>query len=192
MDKKGQKVTLNKYAIEQYKDKKLEKPELALQFTEEGGFVNEDGRYWIAVGSGILYEGYADLSPENQNVSETQMDYGTEIDVVLEKTSTKNGIKKDIDDGVKIGERVYLKCVVGDIKNHTYDERGNSIFQTGKPHPATKDTEELNTQFGVYIEFMYEPEEIKGNKNVGVMSDYSVVGIIVYEREWGSKNDIQQ
>ena len=192
LDKKGQKVTLNKYAIEQYKDKKLEKPELALQFTEEGGFVNEDGRYWIAVGPGILYEGYADLSPENQNVSETQMDYGTEIDVVLEKTSTKNGIKKDIEDGVKIGERVYLKCVVGDIKNHTYDERGNSIFQTGKPHPATKDTEELNTQFGVYIEFMYEPEEIKGNKNVGVMSDYSVVGIIVYEREWGSKNDIQQ
>ena len=37
-----------------------------------------------------------------------------------------------------------------------------------------------------------EKQEIKGNKNVGVMSDYSVVGIIVYEREWGSKNDIQQ
>ena len=62
-------------------------------------------------------EGYADLSPENQNVSETQMDYGTEIDVVLEKTSTKNGIKKDIDDGVKIGERVYL-----DLPIHPQDD----------------------------------------------------------------------
>ncbi len=192
LDKKGQEVTLNKYAIKQYKDKKLEEPELALQFTEEGGFVNEDGRYWIAVGPGILWDGYADLPPEEQTVSENQMDFGTEIDVVLEKKSLKNTNKKKINDGIKIGERVYIKCVVGDVKNHTYSKEGNSKFQTGEPHPGTSDTKELNTQFGVYIEFMYKPEKIEGDEEVGTMSDYNVVAIIVYEREWGNNNDIQQ
>jgi hypothetical protein len=111
---------------------------------------------------------------------------------VLEKKSLKNTNKKKINDGIKIGERVYIKCVVGDVKNHTYSKEGNSKFQTGEPHPGTSDTKELNTQFGVYIEFMYKPEKIEGDEEVGTMSDYNVVAIIVYEREWGNNNDIQQ
>jgi hypothetical protein len=39
---------------------------------------------------------------------------------------------------------------------------------------------------------MYKPEKIEGDEEVGTMSDYNVVAIIVYEREWGNNNDIQQ
>ncbi len=93
--------------------------------------------------------------------------------MVLEKFREKGG-----SDGVAIGERVYIKCVAGDVKNHTYDESGNSIFQTGKSHPKSGYADDLDCLKGVYIEFMYEYEEN------GTMSDYKVVGIIVYKREW--------
>lgn len=49
------KLTINKYAVEQYKNiggKVSEQPDV------NGAFVNEKGRYWVAVGPEILSPGY--------------------------------------------------------------------------------------------------------------------------------------
>lgn len=181
LDKFGNYIyIINHNAFPQFEEKNQP---CVMTFDENGGFVNEDGRYWVAVGLGILVPGYEKKKPEEQTVSADQFEYGTEIDVVLEKRSTKkmNKLKEagiEIDDGVALGERVYIKCVVGDIKNHTYDKDGNSRFQTGLAHPASNVANDTSTGKGAYIEFIYEYEDN------GIMSDYNVVGIIVYEREW--------
>ena len=48
-------MTINKYAVEQYKNIGGKVSE---QLDVNGAFVNEKGRYWVAVGPEILSPGY--------------------------------------------------------------------------------------------------------------------------------------
>ena len=83
------KLTINKYAVEQYKNiggKVSEQPDV------NGAFVNEKGRYWVAVGPEILSPGYNEQPVEEQTISDNQFKYGTEIDVVLQNSKDKSCI----------------------------------------------------------------------------------------------------
>ena len=76
---KDMKLTINKYAVEQYESMGgiiSEEPD------DNGAFKNK-GRYWVAVGPEILSPGYNEKPEEEQTISENQFKYGTEIDVVL-------------------------------------------------------------------------------------------------------------
>ena len=156
------KLTINKYAVEQYKNiggKVSEQPDV------NGAFVNEKGRYWVAVGPEILSPGYNEQPVEEQTISDNQFKYGTEIDVVLQNSKDKS--------------EVYIECIIGDVKAHTYP---NGVFQTGDAYPncSSKDDGSKHRN-GSYIEFINEPK-FEDNYINGNMSDYVVIDIIVYER----------
>ena len=156
------KLTINKYAVEQYKNiggKVSEQPDV------NGAFVNEKRRYWVAVGPEILSPGYNEQPVEEQTISDNQFKYGTEIDVVLQNSKDKS--------------EVYIECIIGDVKAHTYP---NGVFQTGDAYPncLSKDDGSKHRN-GSYIEFINEPK-FEDNYINGNMSDYVVIDIIVYER----------
>ena len=156
------KLTINKYAVEQYKNiggKVSEQPDA------NGAFVNEKGRYWVAVGPEILSPGYNEQPEEEQTISDNQFKYGTEIDVVLQNSKDKS--------------EVYIECIIGDVKAHTYP---NGVFQTGDAYPncSSKDDGSKHRN-GSYIEFINAPK-FEDNYINGNMSDYVVIDIIVYER----------
>ena len=159
------KLTINKYAVEQYKNiggKVSEQPDV------NGAFVNEKGRYWVAVGPEILSPGYNEQPVEEQTISDNQFKYGTEIDVVLQNSKDKS--------------EVYIECIIGDVKAHTYP---NGVFQTGDAYPncSSKDDGSKHRN-GSYIEFINEPK-FEDNYINGNMSDYVVIDIIVYGRNVG-------
>jgi len=99
--------------------------------TVNDGYINQvNDRYWVAVGPEILCQNYNNMySPEEQTVNENQFKYGTEIDVVLQWTSKENR------EGFP--EIVYIECIVGDVKAHTYPD---GVFHTGKPYPFSSHT----------------------------------------------------
>lgn len=155
-------MTINKYAVEQYKHiggKVSEQPDV------NGAFVNEKGRYWVAVGPEILSPGYNEQPVEEQTISDNQFKYGTEIDVVLQNSKDKS--------------EVYIECIIGDVKAHTYP---NGVFQTGDAYPncSSKDDGSKHRN-GSYIEFINAPK-FEDNYINGNMPDYVVIDIIVYER----------
>lgn len=157
------KLTINSYAAAQYekKEKINEEPDV------NGAFVTESGRYWVAVGPEILSPGYNEKPEEEQTVSDYQFEYGTEIDVVLQNC---------ID-----GSEVYIECIVGDVKAHTYPD---GVFQTGDVYPQSSNKDDgSNHRNGSYIEFINAPK-VGENYINGDMSAYVVVDIIVYERDW--------
>ena len=157
------KLTINSYAAAQYekKEKINEEPDV------NGAFVTESGRYWVAVGPEILSPGYNEKPEEEQTVSDYQFEYGTEIDVVLQNC---------ID-----GSEVYIECIVGDVKAHTYPD---GVFQTGDVYPQSSNKDDgSNHRNGSYIEFINAPKAGENYIN-GDMSAYVVVDIIVYERDW--------
>lgn len=143
---------------------------------EYDGFVNEDNRYWVAVGPVVLVPDYNNKPEREQAIRAEQFEYGMEIDVVLQHDKTR--------------ERVYIECIVGDIKSHTYaKEYSNGIFQTGECYPNSTNKNVDGHADGSYIEIYNAPilpgstpEEPKYDN--GTMSDYSVVKIIVYKRGW--------
>ena len=159
---KDMKLTINKYAAEQYESMGgiiSEEPD------DNGAFTNK-GRYWVAVGPEILSPGYNEKPEEEQTISENQFKYGTEIDVVLQNSKDKS--------------EVYIECIIGDVKAHTYPD---GVFQTGDVYPNCSNKDDGSShRNGSYIEFINAPklgdDYINGN-----MSDYVVVDIIVYERE---------
>ena len=118
--------------------------------------VNEQGRYWVAVGPKTLVEDY----PDEGKVQADDFDYGTMMDVLVSDAET--------------GELFYIPVVVGDVKNHTYP---NGMYHTGTPYPNSGDTTIANADYS-YIEF------IRTNKDE--TSPFSklnlrIEGIIVYE-----------
>lgn len=106
--------------------------------TVKDGYINQvNDRYWVAVGPEILCQNYNNMhSATEQTLSENQFKYGTEIDVVLQWTSKEN--REDFP------EIVYIECIVGDVKGHTYPD---GVFHTGKPYPfcdhTPKETQNL-------------------------------------------------
>lgn len=155
---------INEYAIKQYEKKGKVLDDQVYDIN--GAHVNNlnDHRCWVAVGPEILCPGYNTMySYEEQTLSESQFKYGTEIDVVLQNS--------------KNNEIVYIECIVGDVKGHTYPD---GIYHTGDPYPKSNLTDKAQAD-GSYIEFITERDN--GERN-GTMSDYVVTDIIVYEREW--------
>ena len=123
------------------------------------------GRYWIGVGPEVAHPDYNTEYPGKlATVNASQFKLGTEIDVVL-STSI---------DGTE--NLVYIECILGDVKAHT-DPDG--IFQTGRAYKHSGHENSLKDANGSYIEFINDYE---GDN--GIMSDYYVVEIIIYEREW--------
>jgi len=153
---------LNKNVVKQYSaaGKNLE-----IGPNSSGAYVNEGGRYWVAVGPEIATPGYNNKYPGQQGtLSEGHFKYGTEVDVVLKHIQT--------------GEIVYVQTIVGDVKGHTYPD---GVFQTGDPYPHSSNAGEDGSDHrnGSYIEFIGSPQ----NQN-GSMSKYEVINIIVYGRSW--------
>lgn len=177
-DEQGNKIlTINKYVIEQFEKAKKD---LILEKTEGGGFVNEEGRYWVAVGPEILRPGYNTIYPkEEQTLAENHFHYGTKIDVILQPMDNSNN------------NLVYIECIVGDVMAHTYP---HGVFQTGDPYPYSpnKDEDGSYARNGAYIEFVNAPTTIKDGEEKrinGTMSKYRVKKIVVYKREWNPNYD---
>lgn len=78
---------------------------------------------------------------------------------------------------------VYVKCIIGDIKGHTYPY---GVFQTGDPYPYSPNASEdgSNHRDGSYIEFLNAPKDANNKQINGSMSEYIVIDIKVYERNW--------
>lgn len=171
LDSEGNEIlTINKYVIEQFNEKGQN---LVLEKAAEGGFVNGEGRYWVAVGPEILHPGYnTEYEEDKQTLAANHFEYGTEVDVVLQHMETK--------------DLVYIECIIGDVMAHTHP---NGVFQTGVPYPksSNKNEDGRHARNGAYIEFINAPTTIvNGEKKRinGMMSKYAVVKIIIYQREW--------
>ncbi len=169
-------LTINKYAVKQFEN---DNEDLVMEKTEGGGFVNEEGRYWVAVGPEILRPGYNTIYPteEEQTLAENHFHYGTKIDVILQHMSDNS--------------LVYIQCVAGDVMGHTYPY---GVFQTGDPYrySPNKDEDGSYARNGAYIEFINAPTTLKDGKEKrinGTMSKYVVKKIIVYQREWHPNYD---
>lgn len=79
----------------------------------------------------------------------------------------------------KDGTYAYIECVwSGNIKAHTYD---NGVYQTGHPYPnsvsAILEPYEVGYVNGSIVEFTGRVPSTNG-----IMSQYSVVELIVYPR----------
>ena len=118
--------------------------------SESGVLTDKDGRYWVAVGPNVM-------NPEhlgNEKCSAEEMNYGANIDVVLED---ENGNEK------------YLYCTVGECKAHTYPD---GIHQTGDKFPNACESYPANADDSV-IEFCgAAPQNLAG---------YKIKEVIVYE-----------
>ena len=120
--------------------------------TDENGVLTDDeGRYWIAVGPKVMNPAHAD----NAECSATEMNYGTKIDVVLEDQN---------------GNKVYVYCVVGCCKAHTYPD---GIHQTGNAFPNGTDPHPRNADDSV-VEFVGEAPDWADD-------GYKIVEVIVYD-----------
>jgi hypothetical protein len=113
---------------------------------------DKDGRYWVAVGPNVMNPSHT----SNEQCSYAEMNYGTQIDVMLED---------------ECGETRYLRCVVGECKAHTYPD---GIHQTGYAFPNGKDPHPQNADDSV-IEFCGMAPEIT--------EKYNIKEIIVYDEE---------
>ena len=174
-----------------WKNKELVIPETVVDstgkeyhpFTEWGGLgmggYNEgvqkdsDGRYWIAVAPKLMEPYY----PDSGKLLGTDFEY-CKVDLVLENEVT--------------GEEKIVKCAIGDVKAHTYNEynldTGETVLfniesglgQTGIRYPKAVNPIEYapDTTNVSLIEFMgHEMEE--GFET----SDYTLKSIIVIEEE---------
>lgn len=132
--------------------------EVTANILDNNVIVNEDGRYWIAVGPNLINENY----PLEGKVQADEFVYGTYIDIIVSDLST--------------GEKYYIPCVVGDIKNHTYP---NGQFHTGIPYPNSKDNSQADPDYS-YVEFL-GAEDME--KNIFTGLNITFEGAIVYEKE---------
>lgn len=125
---------------------------------ENDVIVNEDGRYWIAVGPNLINENY----PESGEVKADDFVYGTYMDIIVSDSST--------------GEVYYIPCVLGDVKNHTYPD---GQFHTGIPYPNSGDKSTAKADYS-YVEFICAEDP---GKSIFQELNLTFVGAIVYEKE---------
>ena len=78
------------------------------------GKVNNNGRYWVAVGPAVTNPDFVCVTGSSASVTPTDMKLPKLIDVVLVDKET--------------GDVVYVPCVIGDVKAHTAP---TGIVQTG-------------------------------------------------------------
>ncbi len=117
-----------------------------------GELTDGNGNYWIAVGPNVVNPNHA----SNQVPTPAEM-YGTgKLDVVVQDSS---------------GNKYYIPAVVGDTKNHTWN---NGIIQTWKSYPNGAFTSARGNFNGqVCAEFI-------GNVNLSGLSNYTIYKIIFY------------
>jgi len=125
--------------------------ELVVNIGTNGEMIDDNGRYWVAVGPNIMNPDH-DIT---KKVTAEEMKYGTEIDIII-KDKNEN--------------EYYIYAVVGDVKNHTYP---SGIYQTGNAFPNGTDTHPNNAD-GSIIEFM-------GKGSIIGLHEYEIVEIIVYD-----------
>ena len=101
----------------------------------DGGFgsrIDENGRYWIAVGPKVLEPNISN----NAATGYSNYHWNVKIDIVVEDNKT--------------GQTYYIRCVPGDIKAATYS---NGVYQTGYDFPDGKTYHSENTDSSA-VEFM--------------------------------------
>lgn len=146
---------INPYAHKQIKDRNEEVTAVRL---ENNVIVNEDGRYWIAVGPNLINENYS----KDGEVKADDFVYGTYIDIIVSDSAT--------------GEVYYIPCVLGDVKNHTYPD---GQFHTGIPYPNSSDKSTAKADYS-YVEFICAEDP---GKSIFQGLNLTFVGAIVYEKE---------
>ena len=141
-----------------YKQMIARNEEVTAIILENNVIVNEDGRYWIAVGPKLINKDY----PLDGKVQADDFVYGTYIDIIVSDSST--------------GEVYYIPCVIGDIKNHTYP---NGQYHTGDPYPNSGENSHAEQDYS-YVEFLCaDAPEV----NVLEGLNLTFEGAIVYEKE---------
>ena len=129
--------------------------------------IDENGRYWLAVGPKVIYENYLNNCPSNGAGLPSDFNWNVKIDVVVQDNAT--------------GAIYYIPCVPGDIKAHTWD---NGIYQTGLAYPNGGDPK-LDNDDPSAVEFM-APKEIpnanafQNTFNSKYKTAYRAIKMIVY------------
>lgn len=137
----------------------------------DGVMVDSESRPLVAVGPAIMNQSRAKGSRDTPTASE--MRYGTIIDVVLEDGSGT----------------YYMPAVVVDCKAHTYPDwvvqsgyaaKGGELYYTA---PGHKDNYTTPSQYDKKLADAYTHacvEFTASDRKLGILSGYSIVGIIVY------------
>lgn len=119
-------------------------------------YMDDDGRYWVAVGPNVMNPKYSNKSI----VTDSDMNYGTKLDIHVV--------------GQHDGIDYYIPAVVGDVKNHSYPD---GLYQTGIEMVTQK--QEPNAD-GSTVEFI--GFGILKN-SINITNNYKLIEIIVYDGE---------
>lgn len=130
------------------------------------GYMDDEGRYWVAVGPNVMNPDYSNTS----KVTDKDMMYGTKIDIHVVEQHDNN-------------KHYYIPAVVGDVKNHTHPD---GLYQTGielVTHTITDNDDgstvefigyEILNKFGVY-------DPAGENSSINITNNYRLIEILVYD-----------
>ena len=127
-----------------------------------GAVVDENGRYWIAVGPKVLNPNYPDAGRIWDGYDGLKL--GTEIDAIIRNKVTN--------------EELCIRAIVGDLVAHTYGKGGEGIVHNGIPYPNSWNAknEGIAPASFASIEFIRTIESTNLNQ-------YVITGIIVYDKK---------
>lgn len=118
-------------------------------------YMDDEGRYWVAVGPNVMNPNYKNTSTVTYN----DMKFGTKLDIHVV--------------GQHDGIDYYIPAVVGDVKNNTYPD---GLYQTGVKL-VTK-TPSPNNADGSTVEFMSYGIL---DSSVNITNNYKLIEVIVYD-----------
>lgn len=128
-----------------------------------GIYVDKEERYWIAVGPTIMNASY----DENGKIETETMKYGCKIDVLIEHMVSH--------------QQVWLYCILGDAKNHTFSGKvngrridGKGVFQTGFDPQGNWESKHMDASI---VEFIGEGH----GKPLQELSQYKLIKLVVYD-----------
>ena len=133
-----------------------------------GALVDENGRYWIAVGPKVFNPNYPDTGP--LWFSDNGLTLGAKVDVLIKHKTTN--------------ELAYIYTVIGDIIAHTYNpgKQGHGIIHSGIPYPNSWNAKhEINPKTGtnIFPAGLTSVEFIRTTEPTN-LSQYEIVKLIVY------------
>ncbi len=144
--------TINSYAYDQIKSVTGQAPVIKAGLANE--YLDGDGKYWIAVGPNVVNPNHK----KNATITPAEMYAKGSLDVVV----------KD-----EYGTAYYIPAVVGDAKNHTWD---NGVIQTFRSYPSgTFESAKGNFNGQVCAEFI-------GNVSLSGLGSFSIDKILFYDR----------
>lgn len=132
------------------------------QLLDDKWWMDENGRYLITVGPNVLLTEYGKDGDYSLGFNRFSDYFGRRIDVILVNDKDPNDV-------------LTLECIYGgDIKAHTEGPE-NGVYMTGRSFLSSDEEADPD---GSIVEFIGSP-----NDDNGIMSDYHVELIIVYDND---------